>query len=433
MTHPASTISGSAEAGVEASRNSNAGGWRTVLVVVLLVVGGWMLCLRNPVVWRATGIGDTPVPFLDLYGLLAAGELAQAHGDPFGLNPLDPYNRPHVYTAWWLATGAIGLTRADSSWLGHAMLGLSLIAAVVLIRPRGTREALHTVLVLCSPAVLMAVNRGNNDWVVFAVGCAALGCLRFDSVSVRSLGVVLLAVCAALKYYPLAALVVLLSARTRREWSLSLALFALVLVLGWPALKPGLESAARFKPSPDGLFAFGAPNLFRALGFQSAASWLIPSVALGAWGCWLAQGHWRSRPAAASASSWEREFACGAALLAGCFFLGASYVYKMIFAVWLLPWFWRASPAGAEKNWHRAGAWLLLAVLWLEGVLALVINRVISPWSTGVAVRVLDVTLVVAQLLTWGLVACLVRRLVFYCVDRIHWLLRVEASATVAR
>ncbi len=406
-------------------------GWRASLLVVVLVAGVWAICLQTPVFWRVTGIGQTGVPFLDLYGLLAAGEVAQAHGDPFQPNPLDPFHRPHVYTIWWLASGAIGLTRADTEWLGLLMAGLSLVAAVALIRPTRMKEAIQTVLVLCSPAVLMAVNRGNNDLVVLVVICAALGCLRTDSSVFRALGVILLAVAAALKYYPLAAVVVLLSARSRREFVAALTLFAVVLVLAWPALKPGLASAARFKPHPEGLYAFGAPTLFRDFGFLSPAGWLALAAIMGAGITWLARGQWRAEPAAWKDAAVEREFICGAALIAGVFFLGASFVYKLVFAVWLLPGFWREPPSVAGASWRRATWWLLLAVLWLEGLLAVVINLVIMPLSLPLANRVLDTTLVVSQLLTWGLVACLVRELAFHGIRRIRCLWQSERNEPV--
>lgn len=388
--------------------------------MVLLVAGIWAACLQAPVVWRATGIGQTSVPFLDLYGLLAAGEVAQAHGDPFQPNPLDPFHRPHVYTAWWLVSGAIGLTRADTEWLGLAMAGLSLVAAVALIRPARKQEAILTTLVLCSPAVLMAVNRGNNDLVVLVIICAALGCLRTGSPAWRALGIILLAVAAALKYYPLAAAVVLLGARTRRELGASLGLLVVVLVLAWPALQPGLVSAARFKPHPDGLYAFGAPTLFRDFGFHSPAGWLSLSALMGAGIIWLVCGPRQTEPAGEQNPAVEREFACGAAMITGVFFLGASFVYKLIFAVWLLPGLWREPPGGMAARSQRAIRWLLLAVLWLEGVLALVINLVLTPLSLPLAYRALDATLVVSQLLTWGLVGCLARELALYGIRRIR-------------
>lgn len=382
------------------------------LLGVLLVAAIWAACFRFPVVWTATGIGEADKPFLDLQSLLAAGEYAQAGHDPYLHNPGDPYNRPLVYTEWWLVTGRLGLTLADTRWLGTLLLTLTLISAVLLTRPANTREAGGLVLCLVSPALLMAAARANNDLVVFGLMCAALGCLRTGRPSWRAFGIVLLAVAAVLKYFPLAAVLLLLEARTRREllgWSL---LYGLVLLVAWPSLEPGLRAAARSQPSPDWLYAFGAPVLFR--DFHIA----VPAVLVaGAFVLVVVASRLATRPAPAAppvdSGDEEREFACGAVMVVGCFLHGSSYVYKLIFAVWLLPWLWRAAPADRLR---RIISVLLWAVLWLEGTMAVVINLSVtfSAWTAATGQRVLEATLVVSQLLGWALAVILGRSLLLY-------------------
>ena len=399
-------------------------------MVALVVAGIWTACLQSPAVTRATGIGGAAVPFIDLYGLLAAGELAQANGDPFKPNPLDPYNRPHVYTSWWLITGNAGLTRADTGWLGAVLVGLTLVSTLVLIRPRRPAEAVVTLAVLCSPAFLLAVNRANNDLVVFIVLCGALAALRAEKVEHRTLAVVLLGLAAALKYYPLAAAILLLGARSHRELCAGLGLFTFVLLLAWPGLLPGLASAARYKPNPDGLYAFGAPMLFRNLGLTSPVGWLVLTGGLVATAFALARSH-RQEALSTSANQFsEREFICGAALVVGCFFLGASYAYKLVFAVWLLPWLWRQGAAPADERWRKLTLALLLAVLWFEGLMAILINMVLTPLSITVARRVLDVTLAVQQVLTWGLVLALTRGLLIYTERRLRFFVAGDPTAS---
>ena len=110
---------------------------------------------------------------------------------------------------------------------------------------------------------------------------------------------------------------------------------------------------------------------------------------------------------------------CGAASVVGLFFMGSSYVYKLVFAVWLLPWLWRHDAGVAvESRWGRATLYLLLAVTWLEGGIAVVLNLLIGRWSQPVAHSLLKGTLAVSQLLTWALIACLLRFLLNYMVRR---------------
>lgn len=394
--------------------------WRTSLCVGLVVMTVWTACFRFPVVWQWTGIGEANRPFLDLYGLLASGERSQAGFDSFQPNPLDPYHRPNIYIDWWLLTGTWGFTRADTAWLGAILGGMTLVAALVVLKPRPRGQAFLAFVVLLSPPLLMAVHRANNDLVVFLFVSVALVSLRANRGPIRSLAVVLLAISAALKYYPLAGLVVLLEARSRREFAIWVGLYGLVLMLAWPALTAALESAGHFKPRPEWLYAFGAPMLWRNFHLESPVLWLVPTGLMLAWAAWNAwNASARKTPVTLKAAE-EREFAVGSAFIAGCFFLGASYVYKLVFALWLLPWLWRSVVLPIEARWREITRWLLVSVLWLEGLCALMLNMSGSLFAPGTTLRLLYVILTGQQLLTWAFVGCLLRWLFIHAFQRLR-------------
>ena len=386
--------------------------------VALVALAIWAACFRFPAVWDALGIGESTHPFLDLHGLLAANDAARAGANPYLPNQLDLYHRPLVYTEWWLALGAFGLTRADTLWLGWVLLGATLLAAVAIVRPRGRCEGMAFLLWLVSPAMLLTVNRANNDLVIFVVMTAGLAALRRSGSFGHGLAVVAFAVAAVLKYYPLAGLIVLLEASRRREIWAGLALYALVAVLAWPALAPGLASAARYRPQSEWLYAFGAPVLFRDFGIRTTVGWLALAMVVSVGAGWSAL-----RPAPAEVGTTpsrerEREFMVGAALIVGCFFLGASYVYKLVFSAWMLPWLWREEHGTLEGRWRRATGRLLVGVLWLEGVMALVMNGLSGAHFRRFAEGLLVPTLVVSQLLEWLLMGCLLRFLLAYALRR---------------
>lgn len=388
--------------------------WRRPIVWVAgLVLLVWWACFQFPLVWAATGIGEANRPFMDLYGILAACDAARAGVDPFLPNNFDPYHRPHVYTAWWLELSRLGLTRADTLWLGAGLVGLMLLAAVVMTRPRTRNEGAGLLLLLISPAFLMTVNRANSDLVVFVLISAGLLCFRSGSGPARAAGVLLFAVSAVLKYYPLVTLVTLLGIRSRRGLAASLGLYALVLVLAWPGLEPGLKGAAKFMPQPEWLYAYGAPVLLRNLGLTPAWGWLVPA---GLMTFWAGSAAWRkfqdtTAEASGAERGAEREFILGAVLLVGLFFLGSSYVYKLVFAVWLLPWLWLNHRDPSEGHWARITLGLLLAVVWFEGAMTVGLNLVFESRGEALALNLLKGTLVVSQLLTWAWVSCLLRQL----------------------
>ena len=384
---------------------------RLPLWVAGVVLAVWWACFQFPAVWVATGIGEPNRPFMDLYGILAASDAARAGVDPYQPNDFDPYHRPHVYTTWWLELGRLGLTRADTRWLGASLLVVTLLTAAFLVRPRLRSEGAVLALLLISPAFLLAVNRANNDLVVFVLVSAGLLCFRSAAPAARAVGVVLFAVSAVLKYYPLVTLVALLGIRSRRGFIASLGLCGLVLVLAWPGLEPGLRSAARFMPHPDWLYAYGAPVLLRNLGITGAWGWLVPA---GAMALWAGAGVWRQWTDMAPEASpvgqdAEREFVVGAAMVLGLFFLGSSYVYKLVFAIWLLPWLWLKRGDPADGPWARRILALLLAVVWFEGVVAVLLNLLVGPHSRLLAGTWLKGALTISQLVTWIWVAGLLR------------------------
>lgn len=391
----------------EPARSAPWRGWQTSCLVGILVLTAWTACFRFPIVWQWLGIGEGDKPFLDLYGLLASGEQAQAGHDSFQPNPLDPYHRPNVYISWWLVTGRLGLTRADTPWLGVALLLATLVTALGLLKPKNWREAAGVTGVLLSPALLMAVSRANNDLVIFLVVSGALLALRRGGAAWRGLAVALLAVAAALKYYPLAGAIVLVHARHRRELLGGVAIYVGVLLLAAPALGDALASAGRYKPRPEWLYAFGAPMFWRNFHLENALLWLVPGVLVIAWTAYRAWAERDDADARSSTSAEKREFLVGSALVVGCFFLGASYVYKLVFALWLLPWLRRGTYPTRYERRAQLTRRLLYAVLWFEGLGALALNLVIEPVFPTLTLRVLYAVLSLQQILTWGLVGCL--------------------------
>lgn len=407
-----------------AEKSVPAPAWRPAFagaIVVAVVWAIWVGCQQLPAVWQALGIGQANQPFVDLYGLLASSDAYRAGIDPFVPFDWDPYRRPFLYGEWWFVLGWLGIGRSDNVWLGYLLGALVLLTSVYLARPRERREWVYLFLLLISPAWLLSFTRANNDPVVLVLVSLGLCCYRSERWPQRVLGILLFSSCVALKYYPLVTLVVLLDARNRRELAGSLLLYFTILVISWPFLQPGFAAASRYTPGPSWLYAFGAPILLRNFDLESRLAWLVPAAGLALWALWLT---WRQGPRAAPASGAtpadEREFLCGASLLVGLFFLGASYAYKLIFAVWMLPWLWRMAAApGPERAWARRALGLLLAMACMDGWGAVFINLGLARWSVPAAFTTLKMVLTLTQLLSWALVVCLFRLLPVVAAPRL--------------
>jgi len=341
-------------------------------LLLALITGGVYLTFYvwPGLLWYA-GVQHYDVWFADTLALLASSDAAATGFNPYAPNPLDVFQRPHVYSHWWLQLSSLGLTREDLVWLGPAVVGAFWLAAFHWLRPRSVRQLAFHIAVLVASPMLLALDRANNDLVVFLVLTPLVPCLLSPRPWVRLLAPLLVAAAAGLKYFPAAAGLVLLAAAPPRElrWRL-IAGMALLVVVGL-SVAPDLARFGPLAPKPSGWMSFGAASAFTTLGWTGAgatATCLAGAAVLLAWGwCSPRLDGWTPRP------EQQREwlgFVLGAALLCGCFFTSANFSYRWVFAVWLAPFLWTlgadaAAPAGARRL-ANATRWLLLAALWLD-------------------------------------------------------------------
>ncbi len=373
--------------------------------------------------FRAVGVNHYGVWFLDTYAILASNDaLARGGIDIYGYNPLDYFGRPHVYPHWWLLLGKLGLTRGDVAWLGFVLGAAFFVAAIAWLRPRQPGELAWNLVVLCSPPVLLALNRGNNDLVIFVLLAPVVPCLLARRAAVRALAIGLIAVAAALKTYPAVAAVVLLAGGSPREVRGRVAAMIAVFALMAVDVARDFAHYGAVVPRPDGLMTFGAANIFIAAGASdplanglALATGLVAGMVF-----WRADflGAWKIEPEG------EREwlgFVLGAALLTGCFFAGMSFAYRWVFAVWMLPLLWRLrGDAGAPRNARRLAtvtSVLLTLVLWIDPIASAVLFRHAKALGGESVTRWAGRVFLAEQPVTWALFACLLVFLVRFGRD----------------
>jgi len=342
------------------------------LLLLVFVLTGWSVFSLRPFVGRRLGVTDGGPWFVDSYATLAASDAVRVGLDPFKPNPLDVYHRPHSYSHWWFYLGDLGLTRRDNFALGGSWVLLFLLTALLLLRIAHWGEAAMAALVLLSPPVLLAVNRANNDLVVFFLLATGLVFLRAASPWRLAVYSTLVLLATGLKFYPIIGAAALLLVRPPKTMLL-VALGTLVagmILLAW--LWTDFRRAVILAPIE--VYTFGAPILFRDLGWTGPAPLLAGvlvltlAAAVCTWRGWslgLEDGDLRARLA----------YACGALLLVGCFLAGISFSYRLIFVIFLVPWLWRKISTSAAR-WTVL---LLLAALWLDGFYCLGANIFVGP------------------------------------------------------
>lgn len=381
------------------------------LTLAVMTVVGLLVFTLSPWLQRKLGVLDNGRWFVDSYALLATSDAVRQGIDPALPNPLDIYQRAHSYTHWWFALGKLGLTRADTFLLGGTMVVLFLMTVFLNLAPRSRGELTWNVVLLLSPPVLLALNRANNDLLVFAVLGIALWLARRPVGTQPAWLVVAAALATGLKFFPVVAAGATMSLRPARR------------SLAWTVVGSGLallvfasvrdDFAKAIFPQPVGLYLFGAPVFWRSCGLFGREPVIVSLVLLGIGAACLA---WRGRSTGlatddASASAGEQlAFMTGALLLLACFIAGISYAYRWIFSLWLAPWLWRR--ASADVYWSnrimaRLACFLLTAGVWLDGLYCLVLNTIVNPMPKQQMLDWIDRWNCVTQPLVWGLMLLL--------------------------
>lgn len=381
------------------------------LLFVLLITAGLLVVVLSPGgLNRKLGLIDYGIWFLDSYAVLASNDAVQAGLDPDQHNPLDVFERPHSYSDWWFVLGRLGLTRADNFVLGGSWVAAFLLATFVVVRLRDNREAVWHACILLSPPVLLAINRANNDLVIFVLLVIAGFVLRRAAAWRLGVALGMIALATGLKFYPVVAVAVFLLVRPPCRLLAISAWAALVLVVVladiWNTLGRGVFAM------PVNVYTLGAPIIFKDLGWEGHGALVAGILLLTGAAAWLALSRRTSGLAEPVADlSGRLFFVLGAVVLVACFLSGISHAYRWIFALMVAPWLWEeartpGSPS-VRRRMARVTGWLMMVALWMDGLFCLWVNLFFAPVPAVILNHWQFIWRMCTQPLVWLLMALL--------------------------
>ncbi len=316
--------------------------------------------------WERWGIPVMLPYFADARAITAGAESAAIGLDPLQENPADPWNRAMAYPRIWQGLFLLPLDQGHTLYLGATFI-VMFLSGLALFSWRISRAgALWLVAALFSPAVLLGVERANNDLVCFFLVALFLYLLRRNA----AIATVPLLAAITLKLFPLFAAFALAKSQARQSVYLFtgiiafaalyiLATFNDLLLISSNTLHGtfyayGASVWGRFVGQPHG--TEGAP-----LTLLSAYA-SIPLLAGVAW--FLCR---RAGPTGVPADDGYLDgLRAGMAIYAGSFLLNSNWDYRLVFLLFTIPQLasWSAHAEPLVRWLSRIMLIVLMGSLW---------------------------------------------------------------------
>ena len=228
-----------------------------------------------PVELSGTALRQGGQPFFDTQFVLAQLQCWRRGIDVYVVNPCDPIGRLQDYSPLWLRLGFIPATPDHVVPFGLA-LDVAFLASLFLLplpRPR-LADCAALSLTMVSTATIFAMERGNTDLLMFAM-CAVAGRLLSRPLPSRLAGYAVILAAAALKFYPLVALAVVLRERMRVLLAVAAAAAVAVIAFAW---RYGAETQRALANAAGGYFGdlWGAAGL--PFGVAEIVTRALPDV-----------------------------------------------------------------------------------------------------------------------------------------------------------
>jgi hypothetical protein len=352
------------------------------LVLIGMLVGYFtlLLALGGHHAWDKLGVPAVSPGFFDLRSVTSGWDCARQHLGAWPDNPCDPWQRPENYPRIWMAAAIFGLGADETNIIG-TLIAIAFFGAAIAVLPRRAPlvDAVVYGLALCSPAVMMGVERGNVDIALFAM-VATAGLVMRRTPSGPPVASALILVAAILKLFPIAA-VGMLAQLPRRTAAICVASVGGLFAVYGVATFRDIQTIERVLPQGDeyayGLHIFGA-WLGRISG--SGRVWDIAVVGLAlalaiALGRRVRQGL-DTRPSRGLDLLWA-----GAGIYIATFAFVRSADYRLVFLLLTIPQLVRWG--AAARVLPIATLCGVLLTLWLpsEWDNVPVINHLIDTWN----------------------------------------------------
>jgi hypothetical protein len=297
-----------------------------IFFIGCLSIGGGFFLFGWADTWSSLLVPTMPPPFADSRTVQGSiSSIAQGF-DPQLINPGDPWERPMNYPKIWVDIARLFSLDREINYLTfvstYVIIYLSICFGILLKHPSS-----WLLISIFSGSSLLAVERGNNDLIVFIL-------LYLSSITPILLSGALIIFASVLKIYPILAFASLYNSKK--------ILFAVLALVGFYFIIqiPELQRVRSVTPISATL-SYGAPSISEALNLRFNISLNPWALALSMVLLALVTGVFdKIKTLAASelnSSSEFRLFVIGSTVYLGTFIISSNWDYRLIFLIFCIP------------------------------------------------------------------------------------------------
>jgi hypothetical protein len=315
-------------------------GKRTLLGLVILgsfVMGLLFIFYGYEQTWKLWNIPVMSPHFADLRSITGGAESYALGYDPLLNNPQDPWERRMNYPRVWQLLFSLGLDQSHTTLMGIVFIALFIVGLFLFVGRINHLTAIFLALGIFSPAVLLGIERGNNDLFIFFILSVALSTVRvspFVSILLTNLAVIL-------KVFPFFGVLYLLKdgKRTTTKWlSVSFVIPVLYFFFTFSDLVQIRQGTQKGRSISYGAHVFGrylghhfhSPLLARFLFILLSGLVILILLAFIFIHKKYIKEHLPSTP-------YMEAFRMGSGIYIGTFTLGNNWDYRLIFLLFTIP------------------------------------------------------------------------------------------------
>ena len=298
--------------------------------------------LESYSLWSYWGVQNMEIMFPDLHILLSAIDAHFLGINVFKENPLCYFKIPHVYSEAWFPLHYIGFS--DDY---RILIGLLLILFFALGVSWQIKDYANLFLPLCiSPAVLLAVERCNNDLIIFSLLFIVVKFALSEKKHWILVGHILLYALIALKYYPVALSVIFLFRKEKLYRKLFHISAPIIFFLLWICYCwNNLQIQKNTIPEPGYVSSFGFSPFNSLISYTTGLKIEVCFILLVILTSFIAYSIFRflikytnKKDVVTPANRYSSALCFGGcSILLFCYFVKTSFDYRMIFLFCSLP------------------------------------------------------------------------------------------------